>query len=301
MWQTQSVSFMKFSQDVLANFPTDAFIIKECDKAVELGANTVDVVVVIPDRRSDALVRRYDDIARKRGLNLWFRVVGSAFNGIYGVQKKRSPDGYRHTKNIVDFIYRNRDLIRFGDKVTPQAEPQEGGIVGVTGINQGVAQFSSAADFNEQIRVWQLATKTALDANGIKGVSVGHYGFTGFVVAGLDNPDWQGKTFIEQATVEAMDNRICVDHYPTPGKLTMAQSLDLIHGLFPNAKIDIGEYGAINSESVDTVTQAFQAFKRPYIDFVSYWHLGPGGKESLVNQDFSNTPYFNVVKSFFNA
>lgn len=41
------------------------------------------------------------------------------------------------------------------------------------------------------------------------------------------------------------------------------------------------------------------AAKRPNIVGFNYWHMGMGGNESLINDDFSYKPTYNLVQSFY--
>lgn len=287
---------MKVSKDVRDAQISDTFIGRTLDKVEEVGANGIDITVVVPDRKSTALGRRWIDAGRKRGLGIWIRLAGLAFEGIYNTPKHRSPDGLRHQKIRSDWISENRDLLLPRTILTTEAEPQNGGILGVNRGSKDFCQFSSAADFNEWLRLDLFITRLTLKACGLDGVQTGWYGFDGFVAFGNDNKDWAGKSFIEPQTVEMMDNTICIDHYPQ--KETMAKDLDDLQKVWPNVKVVIGETGAIHGETPAKLKEMLQACVRPNIIGVNYWTL-LGGNSALVNPDFTNTPYFEIVKSFF--
>lgn len=315
-WSVQSVDGMKLQQDALCNQVSTSTINSWLDKAVDVGATHVAVSVPydsVPGCDANAYNRKWITLIRQHNQCVWHRHKDNAFEGFYGVTKHRSPDGVRHIKNEVDWIIANPDLIQPCDIFTPFAEPQNGGISGVTWCGSPAnCQFGHAADFNEWIRTVQYATKVAMKAIGKQvtstfgdptGVFVGAYGFDGFIVAGLNNPDWEGKTFLEPATVAAMDNVIAIDHYPSPTG-NMGTDLDKIHAVWPNAKLVIGEIGTIN-QSTPAARQAavedwFAAFAaRPYIPGVNYWHLGFGGNEALINSDFTEREHYQNVKKFF--
>lgn len=295
-WQNQFVSLMKYSKDVVNNPPSDISINKVLDKVEELGANGIDITTVVPDRKSTALTRRWIDAGRKRGLKIWIRLAGLAFEGIYNTPKHRSPDGLRHLKIHADWISENRDLLLPNTILTTESEPQNSGILGVNRGPKDFYQFNSKEDFNEWLRMNIQNTKLALKASGCDGVQVGWFGFDGFIGWGNDNPDWAGKSFLEPQTVEMMDNTLCIDHYPS--KETMAKDLDDLKKVWPNVNVIIGEMGAIHGETPEQLRQQLEALKRPYIKTVNYWTM-IGGNSALITDDFKNTQYFDVVKNFY--
>lgn len=315
-WVVQAVDGMKLQQDALCSQASTSTINSWLDKAVDVGATHVAVSTAydsVPGCNAQAYTRKWVTLTREHNLKVWHRHKTNAFEGFNGVNKHRSPDQARHMKIETDWILANPELIQPGDIFTPFPEPQNGGISGVTWCGSPAnCQFGHAADFNEWIRTVQMATKLAMQAIGKpvtttfgdpNGVFVGAYGFDGFIVAGLYNPDWEGKTFLEPATVAAMDNVIAIDHYPNPG-VSMGTDLDKIHAVWPNAKLVIGEIGTIN-QSTPAARQAavaewFGAFiARTYVLGVNYWHLGYGGNEALLNSDNSPREHYQNVKDYF--
>lgn len=317
-WVVQSFDMMKYTKDVVCNPPSDTFIANSVAKAKTNGATHIAISTPYQNVTcgggtgdSNLLASRWITAARAQGLKIWHRHPNVKFEGIYSQSKVRSPDGYRHIKDITDWIDAHPTWILAGDIFTPEAEPQNGGINGVTSCGS-LCQFSSKADFNEWLRMAQLSTKLALRANDIPvtstwgnttGVFVGAYGFDGFVTWGDNNGFWQGQSQIEAATVAAMDNVIAIDHYPAAGA-TMAGDLDEMRAVFPNALVVIGEIGTINDTTdtarVNSVNNWFNAFiARNYILGVNYWHQGPGGNESLINSDFTNKPSGDAVADFY--
>lgn len=315
-WTVQSVDGMKFQQDALCNQPSTSTINSWLDKAIEIGATHVAVSTSyesVACGDAQAFTQKWVTLIRARNLKVWFRRKTNAFEGFNGVSKHRSPDGNRHLKIMSDAIVNYPQFIENGDIFTPFPEPQNGGISGVTWCGSPAnCQFGHASDFNEWLRMAQTMAKLAIRATGKNiattigdpnGVFIGAYGFDGFIVAGLNNPDWEGHSFLEPATVAAMDNVIAIDHYPNAGG-SMAVDLAKIHAVWPSAKIAIGEYGTINESTdaarVAAVQEAFTAFKNaPYVVAVNYWHLGYGGNEALLNSDNSKRPAFTTVQSFY--
>ena len=302
-WLNQFVSLMKVSKDARDANLSDTFIGRVLAKVEEVGANGIDVVIVVPDRKSTALGRRWIDAGRKRGLKIWIRLAGKSFekdkdnpHGLYGAPLLKSPDGLRHLKIHSDWISENRDLLLPETILTTEGEPQNGGILGINRGKSDFYQFSSKEDFNEWLRLDIQTTKLALKAAGCDGVQTGWYGFDGFIGWGNDNPDWTGKSFIEPQTMEMMDSTLCIDHYPQ--KETMAKDLDDLRKVWPNTSVVIGEMGATHGETPEQLRQILEACKRPYISTLNYWTM-IGGNSALITQDFKNTQYFDVVKSFF--
>jgi hypothetical protein len=93
---------------------------------------------------------------------------------------------------------------------------------------------------------------------------------------------------------------LTIDHYPELIGQTMEQGLNEVMAKYPGLPIIIGEWGSAGSTSVEAqVRNSMGAAKRPGVVGFNYWHLGPGGNEALINEDFSNRPQFDEVQSFF--
>lgn len=316
-WTVQGVDEMKNTKDVICTPPSNSTIDSLVAATVEVGANFMPVATPYghvncggTPTDSDTLATTFITKGRAANLRIWHRHAQPKFEGIYGATKERSPDGARHLKNIADWIHENASLIQNGDIFTPEAEPQNGGISGVTSCGS-VCQFSSTADFNEWLRLVQLTTKLALQAEGFtvtstwgdpNGVFVGAYGFDGFITWGNDNPSHVGTSKLEAATVAAMDNYIAIDHYNSAE--SMATDLDEAHTMWPSAYYIIGEWGSIGATTDSarlTATQdAFTAFAaRSWIKGVNYWHMGPGTNEGLLNSDLTKRPHFYEVQGYY--
>jgi len=305
-WPIQAVDTMKDSKDKVCNQLSDATITSRIAKAKALGVTHVAIATPYQNPGcgdSLAYTGRWITAIRAQGLKVWHRHPNLKFEGIYSTTKVVDPDGARHVKDITDWLLAHPNWIQSGDIFTPEAEPQNGGIAGVTYCPQNICQFSSKEDFNRWLRQTTLATKLALQAIDKTDVKVGYWGFDGFVTWGNDNPDHQGTSKLEAKTVEYMDNIIAIDHYNS--QEPMATDLDQARAVWPNADFFIGEWGTI-SETTDTaraaaVDTAFNAFKaRSWIKGVNYWQLGPDGiNEPLINADNTNRPSFDRVKFFF--
>lgn len=306
-WPIQSIDMMKDSKDKLCNQLSQAQIDARVDRAVEIGATHVAISTPYTSPACGNTITyttTWVNSIRSKGLKVWHRHPGLAFEGIYNTNKSKSPDGHRHLKIISDWISTNMTLIQNGDIFTPEAEPQNGGIQGVTFCPQNICQFSSAADFNEWLRLASIVTKQTLKAEGFTDVKVGYWGFDGFIVWGNNNPDHLGTSKLEAATVAAMDNIITIDHYPSGGD-SMATDLDEARAVWPNADFFIGEWGTIgggtDAQLEQAVNDTFGAFAaRSWIKGVNYWQFGPDGiGEPLINSDFTKRAHFDEVQSFY--
>jgi hypothetical protein len=70
---------------------------------------------------------------------------------------------------------------------------------------------------------------------------------------------------------------------------------------YPNTPIVIGEWGTVTT-NIDPVTQVetdMSAAKRPGVVGFNYWHMGMGGNEALINEDFTHKSTFAAVQSYF--
>lgn len=301
-WEIQSVDVMKYTKDVVCNPPSDAFILSEVSKIKELGANYIAISTPYDNPScgdSLALTKRWIDAARAQGLSIWHRHMGLSFEGIYGVAKTKDAN---YLTLITNYIKNNPTLFKDGDIFTPTPEPDTAGIYGVTYCNSTCA-FDNREDFNTWIRSAQSQVKQAFVTIGVPTIKVGYYGTSGFIVFGENNPDWYGKSFLDQSTVEAMDNVIAMDSYPETYGGTMSNALDGAHRLWPNAKIVLGEWGTITATSdtnaVSQIQASMSSAKRPYVTGFNYWNLGPSGNEGLLNDDLTDRPSYSAVQSFY--
>jgi hypothetical protein len=222
-----------------------------------------------------------------------------AFEGIYDVTKTKDLTAY--TQQIVDYINKNADQFQDGDIFTPTPEPDSAGISGIMYCSR-ICQFSSAEEYNSWIQSTQYAVKDAF-AKLNKNVKVGYYGHSGFIVWGENNPDWTGKGFLTQKTVDSMDGVIAMDTYPETYAGTMIKSLDGAHAKWPNARLVIGEWGTITSHSDEEkkarVSEAMGAAERTYVDGINYWNLGPAENEGVLDAKLNPLPAYQTIMDFY--
>lgn len=300
-WSLQSVSSMKETKDRICNPRDEAFVTQWVARAKELGVTHIAVETpydspVCGDTL--AYTRQWVDVIRASGLKVWHRHMPLAFEGIYYTPKRPSR---QWLNQIATYIQSNQDLFRAGDIFTPIPEPQNGGIKGITQCAQGVCQFDSAAYFNEWLRNAILVSKLSFNIIGLENqIEVGYYGFDGFVAWGANNPDWDG--ILEPATVEMMGN-ITIDHYPEAVNDTMGNALMELNAKYPSIPIIIGEWGSIGSTgqtAIDQInTTMGAAAAHPQVKGFNYWHMGVGGKEELIDEQFNPNERYGAVQEWF--
>jgi len=299
-WAIQSVSSMKLSKDRLCNQPDDNFINKWVAKAYELGVNYISIETPYDSplcANAPSYTKRWIQIIRKHNLKVWHRHMPLAFEGIYDKAKVKST---QYLQEIANYIISNPDEFAVGDIFTPIPEPQNGGIYGVTYCAQDVCQFDGASHFNSWLRESIDTSSQAFSQIGLGNmIKIGFFGFDGFVAWGDNNPDWEG--ILEKETVEKMGN-ITIDHYPELIGSTMKDGLDQLEKKFPGVPIIIGEWGAVTDmDAMTTINSSMGAAKRPSVIGFNYWHMGMGGNESLINDDFTEKKQFEYVQKFYKS
>lgn len=288
---------MKESKDRICNQRDQAFIDQWVDRAKELGANYVAVETPYDSPSCGNSVDyawKWINAIRSRGLLVWHRHMPLSHEAIYDQPKLKSD----YFNLISSYIKSNRDMFREGDIFTPIPEPQNGGISGITYCAHGVCQYDNAADFNRWLRESLDVSEQALTEVGLGGkLKLGYFGFDGFIAWGSNNPDWNG--ILEDATIEKMGH-IAVDHYPELIGQTMDQGLNELQARYPGVPIILSEWGSTGDSNLEgQVISSMGAAKRPGVVGFNYWHLGMGGNEALINEDFSLRPQYDEVQSFF--
>ena len=297
-WEIRSVSSMKETKDVICNQRSAEFINSWVKKAAGLGVNYISIETPYenpPCGNALAYTKIWVKAIRAHGLKVWHRHMPLAFEGIYDQPKNQNLETL---PIITNYIRSNPDLFQAGDIFTPIPEPQNGGISGVTYCAQGICQFSNKENFNKWLRDAITESKSAFSEIGLGDqIKIGYYGFDGFVAWGHNNPDWKG--ILEDATIRMMGN-ITIDHYPELVGTQMDKDLAELEAMYPGVKIIIGEWGAVTGgDTVQAVRSSMGAAKRPSVVGFNYWHMGMGGNESLLNDDFSVKPAYEAVKSYF--
>jgi hypothetical protein len=296
-WEIQSVSSMKESKDRICGQRNQDFINRWVAKAKELGVNYVAVETPYDSPACGSSVdytNKWISAIRANGLRVWHRHMPLAFEGIYDTPKQKGD----YFNMITSYIKNNRDMFREGDIFTPIPEPQNGGISGISHCAFGVCVFDSREQFNKWLRDAIDVSESAFREIGLGGkMKIGYYGFDGFIAWGSNNPDWNG--ILEDATIQKMGN-LAIDHYPELIGQTMDQGLREVMERYPGVPIILSEWGSAGSGNVEQqVLNSMGAAKRPGVVGFNYWHMGMGGNEALINEDFSHRPQFDEVQSFF--
>ncbi len=288
---------MKETKDRVCGQRDQTFIEKWVAKAKELGVNYVAVETPYDNPACGSSVdytKKWLTAIRAAGLSVWHRHMPLAFEGIYDQAKTKG----NYLGLVTDYIKAHADFFREGDIFTPIPEPQNGGISGITYCSQGLCIFDSKEHFNQWLREAIDISENAFSQIGLgKKIKIGYFGFDGFVAWGSNNPDWHG--IIEDATIQKMGN-LAIDHYPELIGQTMEQGLNEVMAKYPGLPIIISEWGSAGSTSVEAqVKSSMGAAKRPGVVGFNYWHMGMGGNEALINEDFSLRPQYDNVQSFF--
>lgn len=325
IWEIRSVDMQKETQDALKAPVPEPYIKEIVQLAKDVHATHIAIGVPYdtpPTAQIDAVeyARQWTRAARDSDLNIWHRHMPTQFEGFYD-QEKVDQEYYTM---IREYILSNHDLFADGDIFAPFPEPQNGGVEGINCQEEKVddCQFDSVDDFNEELRSYVEVCREAFTEIG-KDVRVGYYGLDGFVVAGLNNPDRKGQTFLEPKTVEILNDTLALDHYTDEGAKGYEEDYELVHEIFPHEKIVIGELGPAShlpdNPSQEEVNNAFDQTldALSHLDWIIGVNMYPfiSGKphESLIwvdeeridNPNFSisdafiTTPQYDIVQKYF--
>ena len=297
-WSIQSVSSMKETKDRICNQASQSYIENWVNSAFELGINYIAIETPYENPscgNSLAYTDSWLKFIRQKQLKVWHRHMPLAFEGIYDVPKNPQLD---YLKIIYEYIVANKNFFAEGDIFTPVPEPQNGGILGVNYCARAICQFNSAAHFNSWLRSAMDTAENAFSAIGLKGkIKIGYFGFDGFIAWGDNNPDWNG--ILEDSTVLKMGN-LTIDHYPEIVGDTMNNDLNELETRYPNIPIIIGEWGTITGGDTELqVNTTMRAAKRHSVVGFNYWHLGAGGNEALITDQFAKNIQYDDVQKFF--
>jgi len=325
----KSIDVMKYTKDNICSQSSTSTIDSMLDKVVAANANYVSISGFYDNPgcgNDQTYMAKWVVEARSKGLKVWWRMKDLSWEGDYSVTKATSTNGSIHLtamNNWLDANYSSTALtMQPGDLFTPFAEIQNGGIFGVNYCGgAGICQFTGAdrdaatVAFNSFIRSVQSNAVARVPG----GVSVGYYGFDGFIVGGLNNPDNQGHSFLESSTI-LQTLPVTIDDYPSSYGISATGIADnfqghlaFFHTILQNVTgsstlpIILGEYGTINATS--TADQIYQInLETPMISAdpltvgFNYWNLGPVNDvtgEGLITNAFANKPGYALIQSFF--
>lgn len=293
------IDVMTDSQDVAQSPLSSAEKDRRCNAIKGLGAIGVAVSTPynVPSGYPDAMNQTHEWIvsAAKYGLKVWLRQSWADDEGWYGVPKQITNDRITDTANwIKAYNAKYPSDLNNVTHFTAKPEPQNMGINGVNSSSN--YRFASPAVFNKWLRDMMYACKTAFTGIGFAGVDFTKWGFDGFITCGYDNPDWQGKSFLESATVTAMGNEIAVDHYPAAKPYS--DFVAVFKQTWPNIKYSVSEYGGDAAELktvLDTVKD-----DPMFAGFFNYWNLDGGADVALLTNGVPNQTG-TTLQSYYNG
>lgn len=304
MWNIQAADLMKVQQD---NVKQPLSLVQKqnaVNRLKELGCTHVPVSVPYdtPSGAPDVITQIGEWVAaiKAAGLKTWHRHSWLSDEGFYDVA--RNTGSNNRIADTVKWIKDHPTLFQAGDIFTPKPEPQNCRVIGINWGDAGSARFKSVVEFNKWIRDMATACRAALNEVNLPTIKVGYWGFDGFVVCGYNNPDWQGKSFLELLTVQQMEDGIACDHYP-PSGTTMAHFLQVYKQVWPGKKLIIGEYGAKGTDATSNKAQINEVFTTlkndPIVIGVNYWPAVGGIDGPLLDGSFAPILGFDTVKGYF--
>jgi hypothetical protein len=235
---------------------------------------------------------------RAQGLHVWFRQTWFNWEGSYKAPKltaTTSPaiplgtaanvlngtDTTSYLAKTYRFILAHPGLYANGDIMTPESEPQNGGIAASWGqCGSGLCQFSGWPRLNQWLRDSMTVDSAAFRHLGLQ-VTVGYWGLP------CSNNRWNGVNNIEASTIQQMGVFVtdCYFH-DVP---TLVSRLQLIHSTY-STNVIVGEWGDIWDDGVQPTTaneisSAMTAVQGlPYVTGFNYWQgWGSGTGEGLIN------------------
>jgi hypothetical protein len=304
----RSVDVMKLTQDAACAPLSDAAPEALIAAIAATGATHVAISLPYDDPACQLMLpvyTRWIETIRAHGMHVWFRGKPLAMEGFYDTPRVYDPMAQLETIRL--FVLSHRDYFAAGDIFTPAPEPQNAGVVGIN--CQENCLFDSVEAFNMWLRQASEVSMQAFAEIGVTDIAVGYYGFDGFVGWGDRNPDWEGKSFIEPQTVDAMGGIIAVDHYfdleadPQTEFAKIRGHIDRLFG--PDVEICLSEWGAIHGESPERMRAILQAALDHGITCLNYWHAGPGGVGEALLQpdgtsaDWKPTALYEVLREFY--
>lgn len=320
----QSIDVMKYTKDNICGQSTTSTIDSMIADVKAAGANYISISGYYDDpscASDQAYMTKWVGEIRASGLKVWWRMKDLSWEGDYSVTKATSTivSGV-HQGRMDTWLNTNSSntplTMLSGDVFTPFAEVQNGGINGINYCGpSSVCQFANQTEFNTFIHTVYTDAKARVPA----GVKVGYWGFDGFILAGLNNPDHQGSSYLDSTSL-TQSGEVTVDDYPssygsgaTGVPDNYAAHLPIFHTVIQSVTgsstipLIIGEYGTINATS--TVDQNYQinlevpmAQADSLVKGFNYWNLGPVNDitgEGLIKNDFSLKPGYTSLQHYF--
>ena len=321
LWRIQSLDIMKVTKDNVQGQSTDTYM-ANLMRAIK-PFNPTHIAVSTPYDDPSAYpgtppvagyAARWATAIRAANRNIFWRQMPLEWEGIYSKTKNTTrgigtaagvlngTETTTYLKQVYDYIVAHPDQYRPGDIICPIAEPENGGISGVTG--SAPYQFADANIFRRWLRDAITVTNAALDTINLRGqVAVGFYGTSGFIVFGnVGNP----HGFLDERTLDAM-SVLGMDDYPNPATNMGADltSFETLYGQFP---LMLTEWGTINETTDAARLAAMQSVldtckAKPYFYGLNYWTVvGTAGNANENILDYVTLApvggYSTLLKSF---
>ncbi len=290
VWQVKSIDTMKYSRDKAKeqfnNQKFDQIIEKQISAIKNSGANYVAIDTPY-DEEFYPFLKRWVDISRNHGLNIWFRGNFSGWESWFGYPKNLSRE--EHIKLTREFIKKHAELFNDGDIFTPCTECENGGPGDPrqTGDTTGFRSFM----INEY-----EATKE--EFNKINKKVSSNYNSMNYDVANL---------VFDDATIKSMDNLIVVDHHiDNPEKIS--EDIIKLHEktgaliVLGEISIPINKFGTEDKwqEQAKLLEKSLQPLTlRKELIGLNYW-VSFGDKTAIFNDDGSAKPAATILEKYYN-
>lgn len=320
----QSVDFMKISKDNATSQYTSTQMLQAVSAVKTLNLTHIAIDVPYDDYTaySPSVTPNYASnwasAVRKDGYNVFWRQHWNSWEGDYtssGFSKATSTgtvgggpgiplgtvSGVLAGTDTTSYLYKTYNYILThasqyapGDIFSPVAEPENGGILGVTtcynfsGGGNSVTndcQFTSAEQFRVFLRDSITVANAAFSKIGLKGrIYVGYYGNSAFIVNGDGGGTPHGV--LDDRTVDAMST-VAMDDYPNPVS-GINTDLTTFQGIYGFRPFMLSEFGTINDTttttkafSLNTVVNALKSLGST-VGF-NYWSATGGANENLID------------------
>ena len=307
-WTVKSIDNMHASRDFVCWQQSAAFMASIASAERAANANTATV-----DTPYDAASNYYQcsnpsspmayeaawvQALRAQGLHVWFRQNWFNWEGGYGAPKltaATSPairlgtaaavlngsDTTSYLAMTYHFILDHPGLYANGDILTPESEPQNGGVRQSYGACSGPCQFADWKTFNTWLRDSMTVDAAAFAKLGLR-VTVGYWGLQ------CSNNRYNGQDNIEASTIKQMGVYAADCYFKDVP--TLKAHLAQLHSSY-NVNVVVGEFGDIwdggaqPSTSNLVTTVATSAGSLGYVHGFNYWQAyGGSGGEGLVDK-----------------
>jgi hypothetical protein len=277
----KSVDTMKASRDSASL--TNQQKVDHCNAIVQYVPGithiTVDCYTNSTGYQSYSYVQEWADAVHNTGKKVWWR---AAFNITQAGAEATLQEIYN---SIMEGPSANPNWFATGDifELQPETNPYIGDLTG---------NAQSISDWNAWLRSSATAAEAVFSGMG-KTVDCR-------IVSITDGYAKQGTAIMSQATVTAMNNRICYDSYPMDATgvnplanvSNLLNDIRIIHAAYPTANIILSEIGCNNLHSLTDADQrnqlreAFNALSSlSYVVGINYWvsynTSGGGGHTQL--------------------